>query len=127
VVRADSFKFLPHIFRPLFESPTPLADETDIVWASFRDRLAEATPRIVGVEIRFGHPFGMPSEHRLQRRVLETAVTVLAGGSSPGTRVDVDVEWPVPTRDAYRAWQPLEPSPIVAHALKRSRAGETEP
>jgi hypothetical protein len=89
------------------------------------DRLL--TPRIVGVEFPFGHPFGMPSDYQLQRRVLETAVTVLAGASSPGTRVDIDVEWPVPTRDAYRAWQPLEPSPIVAHALKRSRAGATEP
>jgi len=35
-----------------------------------------------------------------------------------GTRVDVDVEWPVPLRDAYRAWQPKEASPIVKVLLE---------
>jgi hypothetical protein len=81
------------------------------------------TPRVVGIEFPFGHPFGMPSDRSLQRRVLEIAVTVLAGAGSPGTRVDVDVEWPVPVREAYRGWQPAEPSPIVAHALDRSAGG----
>jgi hypothetical protein len=84
------------------------------------------TPRTVGVEFPFGHPFGMPSDHRLQRRVLETAVTLLAGAGGPGTRVDVDVEWPVAVRDAYRGWQPLEPSPIVARALQRSQGHATD-
>jgi hypothetical protein len=55
--------------------------------------------------------------------VLETALTVLAGASAPGTRVDVDVEWPQPLREAYRAWQPAEPSPIVA-AMLRTMRGE---
>jgi hypothetical protein len=78
-------------------------------------------PRTVGVEFPFGHPFGMPLDRTLQRRVLETAVTLLAGAGSPGTRVDIDVEWPIPVRDAYRAWQPVEPSPIVAHMLRRTQ------
>jgi len=75
------------------------------------------TPRVVGVEFPFGHPFGMPGDRALQRRVLATAVTVLAGASSFGTRVDVDVEWPQPRGEAYKAWQPAEPSPIVALML----------
>lgn len=83
------------------------------------------TPRVVGVEFPFGHPFGMPADQALQRRVLETAVTVLAGAGAFGTRVDLDVEWPVPVRDAYRGWQPAEPSPIVAHALRRTSDGAT--
>jgi hypothetical protein len=78
------------------------------------------TPRVVGVEFPFGHPFGMPSDPPMHRRVLETAVTLLAGATAPGTRVDLDIEWPVPTREAYRGWQPLEPSPIVAYALRRN-------
>jgi hypothetical protein len=82
------------------------------------DRLL--TPRTVGVEFPFGHPFGMPRDRKLQRRVLETALTLLAGSAAPGTRVDIDIEWPVPARDAYRAWQPTEASPIVAHMLQRS-------
>ncbi len=79
------------------------------------------TPRTVGVEFPFGHPFGMPSDRTMQRRVLETAVTLLAGAATPGTRIDIDIEWPVPVREAYRAWQPSDPSPIVAHALHRSQ------
>lgn len=87
--------------------------------------LAEAmiTPRILGVEFPFGHPFGLPGDPGLQRRVLEAALFVLAGGAVPGTRVDVDVEWPVPVREAYRSWQPAEPSPIVAHMIEQTRSG----
>jgi hypothetical protein len=76
-------------------------------------------PRIVGVEFPFGHPFGLPGDRALQRRVLATALTVLAGATASGTRVDIDVDWPQPRADAYRAWQPAEPSPIVALMLAR--------
>jgi hypothetical protein len=75
-------------------------------------------PRIVGVEFPFGHAFGMPHDRAMQRRVLELGLRVLAGASAFGTRVDLDVEWPVPFREAYRAWQPKEPSPIVKQFLE---------
>ena len=75
------------------------------------------TPRIVGVEFPFGHPFGMPGDRRMQRIVLETAVVVLAGASRPGTRVDLDLVWPQPRSEAYKAWQPKEASPLVAMML----------
>jgi D-proline reductase (dithiol) PrdB len=75
-------------------------------------------PRVVGVELPFGHPFGMPGDRRTQRLVLEKALIVLAGSSSPGARVDIDAEWPQPRGEAYKAWQPSEPSPIVALRLK---------
>jgi hypothetical protein len=78
-------------------------------------------PRVVGVEFPFGHPFGMPHDRPVQRRVLETALTVLTGAASAGTRVDVDVEWPLPLREAYRGWQPAQPSPIVSLMLERMR------
>jgi hypothetical protein len=81
------------------------------------------TPRVVGVESPFGHPFGMPHDRRTQRRVLETALTVLSGAARPGTRVDLDAEWPVPLREAYRSWQPAEPSPIVALLLQTRQRG----
>jgi hypothetical protein len=80
-------------------------------------------PRIVGVEFPFGHAFGMPGDRVMQRRVLEMALRVLAGAAAFGTRVDLDVEWPVPLREAYRAWQPMEPSPIVKKLLDARRAG----
>jgi D-proline reductase (dithiol) PrdB len=79
-------------------------------------------PRIVGVEYPFGHAFGMPHDRAMQRRTLELALRVLAGAWTSGTRVDLDLEWPVPVREAYRAWQPKEPSPIVRKLLE-SRKG----
>jgi hypothetical protein len=75
-------------------------------------------PRVVGVEFPFGHPFGMPGDRRMQRAALETGLTVLAGAAAPRTRVDVDLEWPQPRGEAYKAWQPAEPSPIVAQLLR---------
>lgn len=83
---------------------------------------ALGAPRVVGVEFPFGHAFGMAGDAEMQRRVLGTALTVLAGASAFGTRVDLDLEWPVPLREAYRAWQPPEPSPIVKLMLERLRA-----
>ena len=80
-------------------------------------------PRIVGVEFPFGHPFGMPHDRAMQRRVLTTALTVLAGAARFGTRVDVDLEWPQDQREAYRSWQPAEPSPIVQMMLDRRQGG----
>ena len=75
-------------------------------------------PRIVGVEFPFGHAFGMPHDRTMQREVLQLALRVLAGASAFGTRVDLDLKWPVPLREAYRAWQPKEPSPIVKKLLE---------
>jgi hypothetical protein len=81
-------------------------------------------PRVVGVEFPFGHPFGMPHDREMQRLVLGTALALLAGAAAPGTRVDVDLEWPQPRGEAYRAWQPAEPSPIVAQLLGRQSSPE---
>ncbi|TME53695.1 MAG: hypothetical protein E6I53_02335 [Chloroflexi bacterium] len=60
----------------------------------------------------------MPNDRAMQRRVLELSLRVLAGAAAFGSRVDLDVEWPVPLREAYRAWQPKEPSPIVRKMLE---------
>lgn len=76
-------------------------------------------PRIVGVEFPFGHAFGMPHDGAMHRRVLELALRVLAGAETFGVRVDYDQAWPVPVRDAYKAWQPMEASPIVKKLLER--------
>jgi hypothetical protein len=71
------------------------------------------------VEFPFGHPFGRPGDRPVQRTVLGTALTVLAGAGGPGTRVDVDIEWPQPRGEAYKAWQPHEPSPLVRRMLQK--------
>jgi hypothetical protein len=82
---------------------------------------ALGAPRVVGVEFPFGHPFGWPGAEGVQRRVLATAVTVLAGAARAGTRVDIDTAWPVSRAEAYKSWQPAEASPIVAMMLGRMR------
>jgi hypothetical protein len=79
-------------------------------------------PRIVGVEFPYGHAFGMPGHAAMQRRTLGLALRILAGAPAFGARVDLDVEWPVPVREAYRAWQPTEPSPIVRRMLEVRKA-----
>lgn len=81
-------------------------------------------PRIVGVEFPFGHAFGVPGDRAMQRRVLELALEVLAGAASFGTRVDLDLEWPVPWKEAYHGWQPAEPSPIVKRLIEARRASQ---
>ena len=83
------------------------------------------SPRVVGVEFPFGHAFGRPHDSVMQRRTLELALRVLAGATRFGARVDLDVEWPVPVREAYRAWQPREPSPIVRKLLEQRAGGGT--
>lgn len=80
-------------------------------------------PRVVGVEFPFGHAFGPAGDDATHRRVLEMALTVAAGAASPGTRVDVDVAWPVPRGEAYKSWQPPVPSPVVQLMLDRSSGG----
>jgi D-proline reductase (dithiol) PrdB len=46
-MEVDSFAFLPRSFRPLYERPEPLADETEPVWAPLDKRLAEARVALV--------------------------------------------------------------------------------
>ncbi len=82
--------------------------------------MAQLAPRVVGVEFPFGHPFGMPNDRKMQRRVLETALTVLAGATSFATRIDLDIEWPQPRGEAFKAGRPQEPSPIVREMLSNS-------
>ena len=78
-------------------------------------------PRVVGVEFPFGHSFGMAGDATMHRRVLETALRVLAGAPAPGTRIDLDLAWPQPRGEAYKSWQPAEASPIVKLLLERQQ------
>lgn len=74
-------------------------------------------PRVLGVEFPFGHPFGRPGDTAVQASVLTAALRLLAGAGEAGARLDVDIEWPTPLKEAYRSWQPAEPSPVVALML----------
>src|SRR2546423_12551311 len=87
---------------------------------------AVLAPRIVGVEFPFGQPFGMPGDRAMQRRVLETALTVLSGASAFGTRVDVDIECPLPRAAAYKSAQPQDARPTGA-TTRPSTQGQSRP
>ena len=75
--------------------------------------------RGLGVEFPSGQPFGMPHDRSMQRQVAAAAVQLLAEATGPGTRVDLDLAWPVDRRTAYKDWQPPVPSPIVQVFLDR--------
>ncbi len=82
------------------------------------------TSRILGVEFPFGHSFGVVKDAGMQTRTLTAALGLLVSASRPETRLDVDEKWPGDVKEAYKNWQPSEPSPIVAHnldAIRRAR------
>ncbi len=77
--------------------------------------------RIIGVEFPFGHSFGVVNEAEMQTRILTAALRLLVSAEGPEDRVDVDEKWPGDAKQAYKNWQPSEPSPIVAHNLEAIR------
>lgn len=78
--------------------------------------------RTLGVEFPFGHSFGMAHDEEMQTQTLLAALDLLVSAAGPETRVDVTTSWPVERKEAYKGWQPSEPSPIVKHSLDRIRA-----
>ena len=71
-------------------------------------------PRTLAVEFPFGHMLGQPGDVAMQRRVIEKALVVLQTAKTPGTIVHSEEVWPVPAIEAMKAWQPTEPSPVIA-------------
>ena len=84
------------------------------------------TSRILGVEFPFGHSFGVVGDADMQTRTLRAALDLLATATEPETRVDLDTVWPGDPKQAYKDWQPSEPSPIVTHNLEAIRRARRE-
>ena len=82
--------------------------------------------RVLGVEFPFGQAFGMVDDHAMQREVAEAAIRLLEEAQEPETRQDLDIEWPIDTKTAYKSWQPPEVSPIVAASLEKIRKARKE-
>lgn len=70
-------------------------------------------PRTLAVEFPFGHTLGQAHNAAQQQRVIGQALAVLETAVTPGTIVHSDETWPVPQKEAYKAWQPAAPSPII--------------
>ena len=79
------------------------------------------TPRTLAVAFPFGQTLGQANVAEQQMRVVEAALAVLATAVSPGTITHFDEQWPIDQKTAYKAWQPSEPSPIIAHLAPRFR------
>ncbi len=84
------------------------------------------TSRIVGVEFPFGHTFGVVGDRSMQTQTLMAALELLESATGPEARVDLETEWPGDRKEAYKAWQPSEPSPIVKHNLEAIRRARRE-
>jgi hypothetical protein len=78
-------------------------------------------PRTLAVEYPFGQTLGRPGDVAGQMRVIRQALEVLERAEKPGTIVHSPEEWSIPEREAMKAWQPEQPSPIIAHFAPRLR------
>ncbi len=79
-----------------------------------------------GVEFPLGQAFGMIGDSAVQRKVAEAAVKMLVSAESAESRQDLDIEWPIDTKTAYKGWQPSEASPIVAASIAQIRKAQSE-
>ena len=84
------------------------------------------TPRTVGVEVPFGHAFGMPGDREMQMTVVRAALSLLEDAQEPGAMREVEIEWPQPSDEARKDWQPLEPSPIIKMMREQAQARSAE-
>jgi hypothetical protein len=84
------------------------------------------TPRTVGVEVPFGHAFGMPGDREMQMSVVRAALSLLEDAREPGAMREIEIEWPQPSDEARKDWQPLEPSPIIKMMREQAQARAAE-
>jgi hypothetical protein len=79
-------------------------------------------PRALAVEFPFGQTMGPAGDAVRHLRVLRAALALVETANEPGIVVHAAERWPYPLAATVAAWQPVEPSPIVAHMLPRLRA-----
>jgi hypothetical protein len=80
------------------------------------------TPRTVGVEVPYGHAFGMPGDRVMQMSVVRAALSLLEDAHQAGAYAEVEIEWPQPSDEARKDWQPVEPSPIIKMMREQAQA-----
>jgi hypothetical protein len=79
-------------------------------------------PRTVGVEVPFGHPYGLPNKNPMQKRVLNEAIRMLQIVRNPGEVWELDIAWPQSYEEAYHASHPEKPSPIINYLREKALA-----
>jgi hypothetical protein len=84
------------------------------------------TPRTLGVEVPFGHAFGTPGDTQMQMAIVRSALDLLKTANEPGAMAEAEVEWPQPSDEARKDWQPSEPSPIIKMMRERAQTQAQE-
>jgi hypothetical protein len=108
---------VPVLARTIEAAGIPTITVTMMPFLASKSRLS----RVLGVEFPFAQAFGMVDDLAMQREVALAAVHLLEQADEPETRRDLEIEWPIDTKTAYRAWQPSEISPFVAANLEQIR------
>jgi hypothetical protein len=78
------------------------------------------TPRTLAVEFPFGQTMGHDAAQ--QMRVVQEALGVLATAVAANTIIHSSEDWPVPQKEAYKTWQPPQPTPIIGVMAGQLRA-----
>ncbi len=108
---------MPVLARTIEAAGIPTVTVTMMPELASRTRVS----RVLGVEFPFSQAFGMVDDLGMQREVAEAAVNLLEQAKEPEARRDLEIEWPIDTKTAYKAWQPAEISPIVKASLSEIR------
>jgi hypothetical protein len=58
--------------------------------------------------------------------VVRSALSLLKDAREPGAMREVEIEWPQPSDEARKDWQPLEPSPIIKMMREQAQARASE-
>lgn len=77
-------------------------------------------PRTLAVEFPFGQTMGHDADQ--QMRVSKEALNLLQTADSPGALVHSEESWHIPQKEAYKTWQPAEPSPIIGVMASQLRS-----
>ncbi len=108
---------MPVLARTIEAAGIPTITVTMMPFLASKSRLS----RVLGVEFPFAQAFGMVDDLAMQREVALAAVQLLEQAVEPETQRDLEIEWPIDAKTAYRAWQPAEISPFVAANLAQIR------
>jgi hypothetical protein len=108
---------VPVLARTIEAAGIPTVTVTMMPFLAAKWRLS----RVLGVEFPFAQAFGMVDDQAMQREVAHAAVLLLEQATEPETQRDLEIEWPIDTKTAYRDWQPAEISPFVKANLEHIR------
>ncbi len=83
-------------------------------------------PRVVAVEVPYGHMLGYPNDREMQMKLVEAALTLLEDAEGADAMTEVEIEWPQEFDVARKDWHPLELPPIVKMLVDQAKKASEE-